>query len=344
MPEPRGPSSEPPSPRAPGSTILYGMSLRCSVIMPMDRPGADARRAVASVLGQRPDRLVELLVVAGSPIELPDDSRLRVLVVEDRNPAVRRNRAAAEARGDLLAFIDDDAFAREDWLENAAAYLEGNPETLAVGGPDPAPDDSPIPELVSDTLLATRWIGSGIAAHESRRGVFDVRAPHDLALVNLVVRRSAFEEVGGFDEAIGYIGEDTALVERLIGKGRVAYHDGVVVCHRRRSFPMAYVRQRWRYRVKTGRLLVTAGARYRNARVLGFLAVVTVFLLAAPLFPRAGLALIAIYALLTFGLGVSVTRLPVWSWPMIPVAFAVHHATYYAGIIVGALRALATGK
>lgn len=311
------------------------MPLRASVIMPMDRPGNDALRAVNSVLAQNPELLHELLVVAGSPIDLPDDPRIRLIVVEERNPAVRRNTAAAEAGGDLLAFVDDDAFAREDWLEAVVSYLETNPRILAVGGPDPAPPDSPISELIADTLLATRWIGSGVAAHESRRGVFDVKSPQDLALVNLVVRRRAFEEAGGFDEAIGYIGEDTALIEKLIEKGSVAYHDGVVVFHRRRSFPAVYVRQRWRYRVKTGRLLVTAGSRYRNPKVIGFLAFATAFLLLALVFPKLALFLLAPYGALTLVLGAITTRLPWWCWPVIPFAFVVHHATYYLGILYG---------
>jgi glycosyltransferase involved in cell wall biosynthesis len=312
--------------------------------MPMDRPGEDALRAVAAVLAQDSARLVELIVVAGSEIVLPDDARIRLLVVPDRNPAVRRNRAAAEASGELLAFIDDDAFARGDWLENAATYLEANPGVLAVGGPDPAPDDSPVSELVSDTLLSTHWIGSGVAAHESRSGVFDVRSPHALALVNLIVRRDAFENAGGFDEAIGYIGEDTALIEKLIETGRVAYHDGVVVFHRRRSFPVAYVRQRWRYRLKTGRLLVRGGSRYRTPKILGFLVAGFVALATAIAFPGAIPWLLAAYAVLTIGAAAATTRLPLYWWPVIPIAFAVHHGTYFAGILAGVAMALVSGR
>lgn len=303
--------------------------------MPMDRPGEDALRAVAAVLGQRGERLAELIVVAGAEIALPDDRRVRLVVVEDRNPAVRRNRAAAVATGELLAFVDDDAFAREDWLESAAGFLETNPDVLAVGGPDPAPSDSPFTELVSDTLLATRWIGSGVAAHEGRRGVFDLASPHAIALVNLVVRRDAFEAAGGFDEGIGYIGEDTALLETLMAKGRAAYHDGVVVYHRRRRFPGAYVRQRWRYRVKTGRMLVRGGARYRTGKVLGFLMAGVMAFAVAFTMPSAIPWMLAAYAVLTIGLAASRTRLPVHAWPVIPIAFAVHHATYFFGILAG---------
>lgn len=311
---------------------------RCSVIIPMDRPGPDALRAVASVLAQG-DRLLELIVVAASRIELPADPRLRLLVVEDRNPAIRRNRAAEQAKGEYLAFIDDDAIARENWLQKAALFLDDNPGVLAVGGPDPAPADSTFAELVSDTLIATRWIGSGVAAHESRRGIFHLTSPHDVALVNLMVRREAFAAAGGFDAEIGYIGEDTALVESLMKEGRVLYHDAVVVYHRRRAFPWQYIRQRWRYRVKTGRLLVRAGQRYRNPKVIGLLLAGVTFLAAAILAPRIALGMLVAYFGITLALGGLATRLPLSALPIIPFAFLVHHATYFLGICWGLVTA-----
>jgi GT2 family glycosyltransferase len=317
---------------------LTPTSPRCTVIIPMDRPGADALRAVASVLAQG-DRLLELIVVAASRVELPSDPRLRLLVVEERNPAIRRNRAAEQAKGEYLAFIDDDAVAREDWLEKAARFLDDNPGVLAVGGPDPAPADSTFAELVSDTLLATPWIGSGVAAHESRKGIFHLTAPHDVALVNLVVRREAFAAAGGFDAEIGYIGEDTALVEKLMAEGRVLYHDAVVVYHRRRAFPGPYVQQRWRYRVKTGRLLVRAGQRYRNPKVIGLLLAGLIFIAAAIVAPKIALAMLAAYFVITLTLGALATRLRPAAWPLIPFAFLVHHATYFFGICWGLVTA-----
>ena len=77
----------------------------------------------------------------------------------------------------------------------------------------------------------------------------------DVALVNLFVRKSAFR---GFDEEIGYIGEDTSLIASLLP--HVIYHSGVRVFHRRRAFPGPYLRQRWRYRVKTGEMLARGAA------------------------------------------------------------------------------------
>lgn len=225
--------------------------------------------------------------------------------------------------------MDDDARAEPGWLANAVAFLDAHPDVLALGGPDPAPEDSTLAELVSDTLLATPWIGSGVAAHENRRGVFDIRSPSDIALVNLFVRRSAFT---GFDEAIGYIGEDTALLEALMRRGRVVYHDGVRVVHRRRAFPGPYLRQRWRYRVKTGEMLIR-GSQANRSKVIAFLIVATCAKLLAPI--------VAIpYAVATLALSSRATRLPRSERWRIPPAFAAHHLTYYFGILWGMVRAV----
>jgi glycosyltransferase involved in cell wall biosynthesis len=294
--------------------------------VPVERIGGDAERAIASVLAQDAPFGFELIVVSAQPLELPAETRSRNVVEANRNPATRRNRAVSVAEGEILAFLDDDAIADPRWLATAVAWLDAHPEVLAIGGPDPAPPDSPIDELISDTLLATRWIGSGVAAHEDRRGIFDVEHASDLALVNLFIRRDAFT---GFDEAIGYIGEDTALLEQLMQRGRVMYHEGVRVFHRRRAFPGPYLRQRWRYRLKTGQLYAS-GAR-RDRRVSLFLVAGALGLLLAPI--------VAVpYAIVTLILGARATRLPLRYWPVIPLAFAAHHLTYWLGICAGLIR------
>lgn len=295
--------------------------------MPVERLGGDAERAMASVLHQQAPFPFELIVVSAAPLDLPHDDRVKNVVEANRNPAMRRNRAASAASGEFLAFIDDDARAAEGWLATAVAFLDANPDVLALGGPDPAPADSTVPELLSETLLATPWIGSGVACHEGRRGIFDIRSPGDIALVNLFVRREAF---GGFDESIGYIGEDTALVETLLARGRVVYHGEVRVFHRRRPFPAPYLRQRWRYRVKTGEMLARGSRAHRSPKVIAFLVAGAIGILLAPL------AALPYYAV-TFVLGAATTRLPFYWWPLLPFAFATHHLTYWFGIVTGML-------
>src|SRR5438270_1262686 len=139
----------------------FSIQTKVSVIIPVERIGGDAERAIASVLGQNAPFDFELIVATAAPLSLPADDRIRNVVEGNRNPATRRNRAASEARGEILAFLDDDARADPQWLAAACAYFDAHPEVLAIGGPDPAPDDSSFAELISETLLATPLIGSG---------------------------------------------------------------------------------------------------------------------------------------------------------------------------------------
>src|SRR5882724_4655676 len=298
--------------------------IRVSVIMPVERIGGDAERAIESVLRQEAPFSFELILVSAAPLAMEVGTALRNVIEPNRNPATRRNRAVSEAVGEILAFIDDDAVADDGWLAIAVAYLDRHPDVMALGGPDPAPADSTPAELIAETLLATPYIGSGLVCHENRPGIFPVTSASDIALVNLFVRREAFR---GFDESIGYIGEDTSLIASLLPK--VVYHGDVRVFHRRRSFPGPYLRQRWRYRVKTGEMLARGVASYRkNRKIRAFLIGGTCAILLAPVVALP-------YALATLILGARTTRLPLRWWPLLPFAFAAHHATYYFGILWG---------
>jgi glycosyltransferase involved in cell wall biosynthesis len=252
---------------------------------------------------------------------------VRNVIEPNRNPATRRNRAVSEAAGEILAFIDDDAIADVEWLATAVAYLDSHAEVLALGGPDPAPEDSSPKELIAETLLATPLIGSGVACHENRSGIFPITNASDVALVNLFVRRDAFR---GFDEAVGYIGEDTSLIAALLP--HVVYHSGVRVFHRRRAFPGPYLRQRWRYRLKTGEMLARGAPAYaKNLKIKAFLVVGAIAIIAAPI-------TVIPYYVFTLILGTRTTRLPMRYWPLLPLAFAAHHATYFGGIVWGWIR------
>src|SRR5437763_8840401 len=301
--------------------------MKVSVIMPVERIGGDAERSIESVLRQEAPFPFELILVSAAPLAIELGTGVRNVIEPNRNPATRRNRAVSEAQGEILAFIDDDAIADSGWLATAVAYFDAHAEVLALGGPDPAPDDSTPAELIAETLLATPFIGSGVACHENRRGVFAITTASDVALVNLFVRKSSFR---GFDESIGYIGEDTSLIASLLP--HVVYHSAVRVFHRRRPFPGPYLRQRWRYRVKTGQMLARGAASYaKNGKIWAFLFVGTIAIVAAPI-------AIVPYFVFTLILGARTTRLPMRDWIVLPFAFAAHHATYFAGIVWGAIR------
>lgn len=319
--------------------MIYTRRVKVSVIVAAGRDAVSLERCVRSLLEQKTAYEVEVILAGDvASVALPG---VRTIEVSALNPAVRRNRGVSLSSGEILGFIDDDATASAEWIERGACLLESDPSIVAVGGPDPAPPDSTIAELFSDTLLAAPWIGSGVLCHVGPPGTREVRSPHDLALVNLFVRRSAFERAGGFDEEVGYIGEDSALLAELKTIGRLVYCGELVVYHRRRRFPTEYVAQRWRYRVKMGESLLEPRSLYRrNPRIWIFIAGVVLFSVLAVVVPAAGILLFLSYVVGTLMAGISATRLPARWWPLIPAAFMIHHATYFAGIVRGIVGGL----
>ena len=306
-----------------------------SVLIASDRVRTLLPECLRSLETQRGGPAIEVVVCSAEP---PATEALSIPIrwarADAGNPARRRNAAAREARGRLFAFLDDDATAEPGWLASGAAALE---KADIAGGPDPGPGDAPWGERLSNLLLATPGIGSGVPAHEWNPRGGPVRTAHDVALCNLFVRRETFEKLGGFDESFGYIGEDTDFVRRAMdGGARVVLEPAARVRHRRRAFPGPYLAQRWRYRVKTGRLLVEKPGLHARGRVVAFLAAAFAASVALVLFgPRFLLPAAGLYAALTWALSFPIWRRDLALFPAVPFAFAAHHLTYLAGLITG---------
>ena len=127
----------------------------------------------------------------------------RVLVLPADRVASLRNRGAREATGRLLAFVDADHELAPGWPEAAVALFDEEPDVVAAGAQYQAPADGTWVQRMYDRLRRrhpgrrpTEWLPSG----------------------NLVVRRDAFEAVGGFDTTLETC-EDVDLCQRLRARG-----------------------------------------------------------------------------------------------------------------------------
>ncbi len=313
------------------------------MVIASDRTGESLADCLRSLAAQRDPPSFEVLVASAvQPEPLPHRPfPLAWVAAEDRNPARRRNRAARQGRGALLAFLDDDAQAEPDWLAAGAQALK---RCSIAGGPDLLPSGAPYAERLSDLLLATPWIGSGVSAHEREPRGGPVRSAHDVALCNLFVSREAFEALGGFDETLGYISEDTAFVRLALETGlRVELDPFVRVRHHRRRFPGGYLAQRWRYRIKTGRMLLERPGVHARGRIALFLGGGFLFTGGAALYGPAFLApALALYAAATWAFSFPIWRRDPLLFPAVPFAFALHHAVYFSGLLVGMARGART--
>jgi hypothetical protein len=133
----------------------------------------------------------------------------------------------------VVAFLDDDAEAAPDWLEQAVGLLSTS-GAAAVGGPILPLYDSPPPAWFRDDYELRTW-GEGERLLE--RG-------ESLSGSNMFIDRHVLAEARGFDERLGMrgdrlsVGEETELFERLWKRPNIAvvYSPRLVVRHRVASF------------------------------------------------------------------------------------------------------------
>ena len=308
-----------------------------SVVIASDRVGKDLDACLEGLAAQAAAPPFEVLVVSETEPARRTDLLVGWIRMEERNPAMRRNRGADFAAGRRLAFMDDDARPASDWVGRGGAA-----GARLVGGVDLLPEGSPWSERLSDLLLATPAIGSAIPAHERSPRGGKVRSPSDLALCNLFVDRDLFDALGGFDETLGYIGEDTDFVRRAMASGVEPELDPeLVVYHRRRAFAGPFLAQRWRYRLKTGRLIVERPSASLTGKVAAFLAGGAIAAAAAAFFgsrfvvPAAGA-----YAGLAWALSAKIWVRDPALFPAVPFAFFLHHANYWIATVAGMAAAL----
>ena len=143
-----------------------------------------------------------------------------------------RNRGIREARGEILAFMDDDETAVPDWLQNLTANLH-NGEWSGAGG-------RILPQWNCDR---PRWLSDRSAFTLAPLAVFDLgtkggpltESPFG---ANMAFRKEVFSACGGFRTDLGRVGkgmlsgEDSELGRRVIAAGRrLRYEPSAVTYH-----------------------------------------------------------------------------------------------------------------
>ncbi len=110
----------------------------------------------------------------------------------------KKNAGAAEARANLVAFIDDDVKVGEDWIDHITAPFD-DPAVGLVSGPSLVPEDiNRMARLAGHALsswaagyVADRYRASGGAPHRARWSA--------LIGCNMAFRRAVLAQLGGFD-------------------------------------------------------------------------------------------------------------------------------------------------
>ena len=233
-----------------------------TLIVPCPGDSAVLRRLL-DALDTQIYRHFDLMLLPDAPIlGLPDRPWLSIRPTGPMRPAQKRNLGARAAKGSVLAFIDDDAYPRADWLANAAARLTGPDAIDALGGPGLTPPDDPPRAQLSGLVLASPLVSGNFRCRYFIQG--PLRRVEDFPSCNLFVRRSAFEAIGGFRENY-WPGEDTLLCADLQTSGHTLWYDPrLVVYHHRRPLFGPHLRQVGRYALHRGHFARRFGLNSRR--------------------------------------------------------------------------------
>jgi len=213
------------------------------VVCTRDRPDRLARCLDALLASHH--RPLELLVVDNAPTSdatarvVADRPEVRYVVELRPGLSIARNRGIAETSGTVVAFTDDDAEVHPDWLWRLAQGFDRPDVGVVTGLVLPAELDE------EGQVLFERGVGGFGQGFQSTR--FDRDWLYDEGKVwrmgagaSMAIRRSAFAQVGAFDERLGAgaagCSEDSELWSRVLEHGSTGHYlPEAVVFHHHRS-------------------------------------------------------------------------------------------------------------
>ncbi|CAM9674018.1 unnamed protein product, partial [Phaeothamnion confervicola] len=186
---------------------------------------ADGLRATLESLRHQRHHEIEVVVVCGPSTDHTADvvaeyaGEIKAVSCPEPNLSMSRNIGIRAASGEIVAFIDDDALPEFDWLVQALPSFADD-EVAGVGG------------IVFDhTGMSLQYRFS--AANRLGDAFTSDSEPFDLLCApgaftfpylqgtNALFRRSALEEIGGFDETFEYYLDETEVCARLVDAGFV---------------------------------------------------------------------------------------------------------------------------
>lgn len=162
--------------------------------------------------------------------------RAQLLCIPHGGLGLARNVGLKAASGELIAYLDSDAYPSPEWPYYLALGLDG-PSVGGVGGPN-------IPPAGGGAAVQRVARAPGGPVHVL---ISDDRAEH-VPGCNMAFWKQVLVEAGGFDPVYTAAGDDVDLCWRVLDRGwEIGFHPSALVWHHRRGGLRPYLRQQLGY-------------------------------------------------------------------------------------------------
>jgi glycosyltransferase involved in cell wall biosynthesis len=217
-----------------------------SVIVPTYNRGATLDLCLQALLAQDYLEYEIILSDDGSTDDTPKVAAkfppVKYIRGENHGPAAARNRGIGQARGEVIAFTDDDCLVPPNWLSRLADGYARHPEVAGVGG-----YLEPTDEALANSILARfeRYESKHNHRFSDSEYVGGLDSPGG-GTSNMSYYRDILQKLRGFDESFPYAAaEDADLRSRICQTGARLLFIPVKVTHLRAyswdSFRRQYV-------------------------------------------------------------------------------------------------------
>jgi cellulose synthase/poly-beta-1,6-N-acetylglucosamine synthase-like glycosyltransferase len=217
-----------------------------------------------------PQDLLEVMVVDGcskdKTAEIAEKYRVKVISAPLNAPAAY-NYAMKKISNEVLGFVDADAKVEKEWLNKLVTYLN-DPQVAGVSGGI---------ETWNTENVWAKSIGYDLKSRYARLRKETMR----IATMNLLLKKSAIEEVGGFDEKLPSQ-YDTDLGFRITSRGyKIRFEPDAKCYHYNRPTLKAYFRQQLQYGKNTAKLYLKHSELIKGDKITDFGMNIQPFLLLA---------------------------------------------------------------
>ncbi len=160
-------------------------------------------------------------------------------------PGIKRDLGVKKAKGDIVVFIDDDAYPPSSWLNILNRIYQAKNDVVSVGGPGILPKNVNLWEKIFDIVMQS-FLGTGGFSYRFIKG--KKQYVDDFPSMNLSFRKNDFLKLGGFNNKY-WPGEDSKLINALINKEKkhIYYDPQTYIYHHRRNTLTGYLKQHRNY-------------------------------------------------------------------------------------------------